>query len=146
MKRWLLHSLFVLVCLVILTVPAHAATAGFAGSCLADSTNTHLNCVFNASRSDSNGNPPSSCASGSPLYTWEWGDDPNGPNTYTTSSFFVSHSYALPVVSGTQGAPYGYFVSLTVSCPEGSAGPLTRYICIYGFGVAGCIHTDGNYW
>jgi hypothetical protein len=142
MKRWLSHILFIFVCLVVLTVPAQAATAGFAGSCLADSSNTHLNCVFNAARSDSNGNPPSSCLSGSPTYTWDWGDN---SNPYNTSSSFVSHSYPLPVVSGTQGAPYGYFVSLAVFCPEGSAS-VTRYICIYGFGVAGCIHTDGNYW
>lgn len=141
MKRWSLYSLCVLVCLVVLTVPAQAATAGFAGSCLPDSNNTHLNCVFNAARSDYNGNPPSSCASGSPSYTWDWGDN---TNPYSTSSSFVSHSYPLPITSG-QGAPYGYFVGLAVFCPEGSAS-VSRYICYTGFGVAGCIHTDGAYW
>jgi len=145
MRRCLLPSLFSLVCSVALTASAHAATAGFAGACLPDSSNTHLNCVFNASRSDANGNPPSSCANnGTPTYFWTWGDGPTPPPP--TSNSVVSHSYALPIVAG-DGAPYGYFVSLNVYCSnDGTSANLMRYICVYGFGVAGCIHTDGNYW
>jgi len=143
MRRCLLPSLFSLVCSVALTASAHAATAGFAGACLADSSNTHLNCTFNASRSDSNGNPPSSCANnGTPQYSWDWGDNSNPLWTYNS---VVSHSYALPIVAGS-GAPYGYFVSLSVFCPDSTSDTRTRYICVYGFGVAGCIHADGSYW
>jgi hypothetical protein len=143
MKRWV-TSLLTILCSLVLAASAHAATAGFAGACLANSGNTQLNCTFNAGRSDFDGNyPPSSCPNnGTPTYSWDWGDN---SNPLWTSSSVVSHSYALPIVSGS-GAPYGYFVSLSVFCPDNSSATLTRYICVYGFGVAGCIHTDGGYW
>lgn len=143
MKRWLSPSLFVIVCSMMLTAPAQAGTS-FGGKCSFDPSGTHLNCFFDALRGDYLGNPGSgsSCASGTPQYLWEFGD-------LTTSGTFsynnlVGHQYPLPVVSGTEGYPYGYFVTLRIRCPEGEI-EVTRYICIYGFGVAGCINTSGNW-
>lgn len=143
MKRWLSSSLFVVVCSLVLTASAYAATAGFAGACSFNSSGTQLNCVFDASQSDSMGNPPSSCANNAvPSFTWNWGDN---SSPLFTSNYFVSHPYPLPVVSGTRGYPYGYYVSLAVFCPEGST-TATRYICIYGFGFPGCINPNGSWY
>jgi len=122
MKRLCGVGLFVLGSAV-LTASAQAATANFEGNCSWNASGTSLNCVFNAQRPLSN---PSRCADGSSIGL--------------TYSSFTSHSYAPP-----PSGQYGYYPSLAVFCPEGSAS-VQRYICIYGFGYPGCIFQDGNWY
>jgi hypothetical protein len=141
MKRYLLHILFILVGSMALTASAHAATANFQGNCTKNSNQTQMYCVFDALRPTSS---PSSCTSGAPSYTWKFGD---GSPPLSTSTSFVSHGYPLPIVSGTEGYPYGYYVDLTVYCSaDGSSASARRYICVYGFGYPGCIFQDGQWY
>lgn len=142
MNRWLLRSLFILACSVVLTVPARAVNANFGGNCSFDASGTHLNCLFDALRGDSLGNPGSSCNSGTAQYFWDYGDFNSFGWTYNN---FVFHQYALPIPSGTAGYPYGYYVNLVVVCPEGSA-QATRYLCVYGYGFPGCIPPSGGWY
>jgi hypothetical protein len=141
MKRWLLPSLFVIVCSIVLTAPAQAGTANFGGKC--STSGSQMTCFFDALRGDSLGNPGSSCNSGTPQYYWDFGDfTDSGSFSYNN---LISHTYPLPVVSGTRGYPYGYYVNLWVQCPEGTVQG-TRYICVYGFGFPGCISPSSNTW
>ena len=143
MKRCLLYSLFVLVCSLVLIAPAQAGTANFGAKCSTNSGGTQMTCFFDALRGDSLGNPGSSCNSGTPQYYWDFGDfTDSGTFSYNN---LIGHQYALPIVSGTQGYPYGYYVNLWVQCPEGLVQG-TRYICVYGFGFAGCISSNSNTW
>lgn len=118
----------------LLAASAQAATANFQGNCQWNASNTAINCVFDAQRPSSS---PSSCASGSPEYFWDYGDGASSGYTYSS---FTSHTYAPPAPG-----QYGYYPSLAVFCPEGSAS-IQRYICIYGFGYPGCIFQDGNWY
>jgi hypothetical protein len=140
MKRCLSHGLFVLVCSLVLTASAHAATANFQGNCTKNASQTQMFCVFDAQRPASS---PSSCPSGTPTYFWDYGD---GSSPLWTSSSFVSHTYPLPIPSGTEGYPYGYYVSLGVFCSDNSSASAKRYICVYGFGFPGCIFQDGQWY
>jgi hypothetical protein len=134
MKRIFCAGLFILG-IAALAASAQAATANFQGNCTWNSTNTVLNCVFNAQRPTSS---PSICADGtSPSnYAWTFGDG----GTASGFSSFVSHPYNPP-----PAGQYGYYPTLTITCPEGPA-TLQRYICIYGFGYPGCIFQDGNWY
>lgn len=148
MKRWSLYSLFVLVCSVVLAVPAQASSANFGAKCSTNSGGTQMTCFFDGLRGDSLGNPGSSCDTGliaDYQYYWDFGDfNDSGSFSYSSQT---SHTYALPIVSGTQGYPYGYYVNLYLKCPnETQAIQKTRYICVYGFGVAGCISPTSNTW
>jgi hypothetical protein len=143
MKRCLSYSLFVIACSVVLAAPAQAGNAHFGGKCSVNSGGTQMTCFFDALRGDSLGNPGSSCNSGTPQYYWEFGDfTDSGSFSYNN---LVGHTYPLPIVSGTRGYPYGYYVDLFVQCPEGLFQG-TRYICVYGFGFAGCISSTSNTW
>jgi len=148
MKRWLLSSLFVAVCSVVLTAPAQASRANFGGKCSTNANGTQMTCFFDGLRGDSLGNPGSSCDSGliaDYQYYWDFGDfTDSGSFSYGSQT---SHVFTLPIVSGTQGYPYGYYVNLYLKCPnETQAIQKTRYICVYGFGFAGCISPTSNTW
>lgn len=145
MKRWLSYGLSILVCSVVLTAPAHAATANFGGNCSFNADGVHLDCFFDGLRGDNLGNPGSSCAntSNSPQYYWDYGDFTSSPGFSYNN--FTSHQYPLPIPSGTRGYPYGYYVNLVVSCPGEAWAQATRYICVYGFGFPGCI-SPGSGW
>lgn len=144
MNRSLLRGLFVLVGSLVLTASAHAVTANFGGKCSFDSTNTHLNCFFDGVRGSNTGLPGSSCNNSfdSPQYYFDYGDF-NDSGNFSYNNFY-SHQYALPIASNINGSPYGFYVNLVVQCPEGQA-QKTRYLCVYGFGVAGCIPPNGTW-
>jgi hypothetical protein len=132
MKRSLCLGLFI-VCFLGLAATAHAANANFQGNCAWNSSYTKVNCVFDALRPSSD---PSSCSSGVPEYFWNFGD---GGSVRTYSST-VSHSYNPP-----PSGQYGYTVSLSVFCDEGSD-DASRPLCISGFGYPGCIFLGGSWY
>lgn len=148
MKRWLSPSLFVVICSVALSAPAHASRAYFGGKCSTNANGTQMTCFFDGLRGDSLGNPGSSCDTGliaDYQYYWDFGDfTDSGSFSYGSQT---SHVFTLPIVPGTQGYPYGYYVNLWLKCPnETQPIQATRYICVYGFGFAGCISSTSNTW
>jgi hypothetical protein len=130
--------------MVLTAAAAHAASAYFAGACSSDSSGTHLNCVFDALRQEpSTGLGPSVCNNGSAPTSYFWDYEDGSPLDFGS---FVGHSYPLPILSSAKGYPYGYYVRLVVYCPEGASVARERYICVYGFGIGGCITPSGSWY
>lgn|SRR6185295_1724076 len=113
MRRLLVSG--ILTAAILTAVPALAATAHFQGDSLGFSHTVD----FDGTRPLST---PSTCNSGSPSFAWNFGDGS------TTTGNPVSH------VFGNAGA---YTVTLTVTCPEGTA-TVARGVC-FAFGFPGCI-------
>ncbi len=116
MKRILLPVTVLAFAVVLGAHPAAAATAHFQGDSLAFSHTVD----FDSTRPIGGG---STCNSGTPTFAWNFGDGS------TTTGDPVSH-----VFSTSSGA---YTVTLTVTCPEGTA-TVSRGVC-FAFGFPGCI-------
>ena len=140
MKRSLCLGLFIL-CFVGMTAAAQADTANFQANCTWNSSHTFFTCIFDGQRPSSN---PSSCSNGAaPQYFWNFGDGASSSGWSYSST--ISHVYAPPP-SGT----YGYYPTLSILCdPLNGSTPTsadaTRYMCVSGFGVYGCIQVNGTW-
>jgi hypothetical protein len=140
MRRTLCLGLFVFAFLG-LTAAAQADVANFQANCSWNASFTFFTCVFDGQRPASN---PSSCSNGaSPQYFWNFGDG-NSSSGWSYSST-TSHVYAPPP-SGT----YGYWPTLSVLCDRNDGSTptsvdVTRYMCVFGFGVPGCIQVNGTW-
>lgn len=121
MKRLWISGAFAAAVLIAFALPASAASAHFQG----DSLQFSRTVDFDATRPFAT---PSTCASGTPSFAWNFGDGS------TTTGNPVSH------VFGGAGA---YTVTLTVTCPEGTA-TVARGVC-FAFGFPGCI-LPGSGW
>ena len=134
MKRSLCLALF-LAGFVGLSAAAQADTANFQANCTWNASYTYFTCVFDGQRPASS---PSSCSNGaSPQYSWTFDDGGTANSGYSST---VSHVYAPPP-SGT----YGYWPKLTVTCGSNPSVDATRYMCVSGFGVYGCIQVNGTW-
>ena len=134
MKRSLCLGLFI-VCFLGLTASAQAVTANFQGSCVWNPSYTQIYCSFDATLPSSS---PSSCNNGAtPYFFWNYGDGSPGTWTYSATA---SHIYNPP-----PAGQYGYTVSLSVYCPEGST-TANRPLCISGIGYPGCIFLGGGWY
>jgi hypothetical protein len=133
MKRSLCLGLF-LAGFVGLSAAAQADVANFEANCTWNASYTYFTCVFDGQRPAAS---PSSCSSGtSPLYSWDFAD--GTPRTSASYNSTISHVYSPPP-SGT----YGYWPTLYVTCGTNPAVSAQRYMCVFGFGVPGCIQVNG---
>jgi hypothetical protein len=133
MRRTLCLGLFVFAFLG-LTAAAQADTANFQANCTWNASYTYFTCVFDGQRPASS---PSSCTSGSPQYSWDFGDGSPVANSGYNST--ISHVYAPP-----PSGQYGYWPTLKVTCGSNEVSA-QRYMCVFGFGVYGCIQVNGTW-
>lgn len=120
-----------------LTSVAHADTANFQARCNWNATNTAFTCTFDAERPTSS---PSACSSGlAPDYKWTFGDN-SSPTSFSPYTSSISHTYNSPIANG-------YHVTLEIRCYPSNltTADLTRYMCVFGIGGAGCIRVDGTW-
>ena len=140
MKRVLYAVLFIAGFLG-LTAAARADTANFQANCSWNASYTFFSCVFDGQRPAGS---PSSCSNGAtPQYFWNFGDGTSSSGWSYSNT--ISHVYAPPP-SGT----YGYWPTLSVLCDLNNGSLPTsvdgrRYMCVFGFGVYGCIQVNGTW-
>jgi len=108
---------------LVMTIPAHAATADFEGDC--ETVGTSVVCDFDTRRGSGSSCPGSSVLT----YSWSWGDGTGGLSGNT-----ATHTYTAPLASA-------YQIDLTVYCWDDTHATETRWLCISA-GVPDCIDVN----